>query len=176
MDNRQMPKIRLKWMRLRIHAQQLERIVDFGFKHPLLADFFDSIKENNCIACLVAEDLEKKGEIVGYVVYQWDDKWIYIFDIAVLPGTGDYEVEKQIINEMVARVRRKRRLGIIVDVRETNSSMLMLLKKCGFKAVKVMRNFYKKNRTGREDSFRMAYNVDCPLKTQQMPIFFSSAR
>lgn len=147
------PQVKLEWMKFRKHAGKIREIENLGFGHPLLQNLLEVIQKNGKIACFVIEDF--KQEFIGYIVYKFTDKWIYILDLAVLPEFNNPATITQVVERLFEWAKEKNRKFIVVDVRETNFSLQMILKQCNFKGTKVLRNFYK-----REDAYRMVLKVE----------------
>jgi hypothetical protein len=140
-------------MKILEYTEEIKRVSEFGFEHPLLSNILKDIKEGEDIACLRVEDLRKKGSFAGYIVYIWSDKWIYILDLAIVPELDEFKTKVEIIDKLITRTKRRHRICIVIDVREKDSVLQAALKNCGFKA-KLVRDFF-----GSEDSFRMIYSV-----------------
>ncbi|MCX6765082.1 MAG: hypothetical protein NT148_00895 [Candidatus Nealsonbacteria bacterium] len=98
--------------------------------------------------------MRKKENFCGYVVYIWSDKWIYILDLVIVTELDEFEAKTQVIRKLIDRLKRRNRSCIIIDVRETHFILQTALKRCGFKAIKVLPGFFES-----EDAFRMIYLV-----------------
>lgn len=145
--------LRFKWMKIRDHAEEIKRISAFGFKHPLFPDFFHGIKEDDCIACLAIEDEADGNGFIGYVVYKWSESWIYILDLAIVPEFESFDLLFKIIKKIIERTKERRREFIFVDARESNCGLLSAMKRNGFRAVRIIWNFFCD-----EDAYRMVYS------------------
>jgi len=163
------PILNLRWMKIPEYAEEIKRISELiGFRHPLLSNILKDIKEDDCIALLRVEDSRKKESFCGYVAYIWSDKWIYILDLVIVPELNEFEAKTQVIRKLISRLKQRNRNCIIIDVRETHFILQTVLKHCGFKAVKILPDFFKG-----EDAFRMIYlakGKNFPLKSFEREI------
>ena len=148
------PILNLIWMNIPNYAEEIKRISELGSKHPLLSDILKNIKEREDIACLRVEDLRKKGSFIGYIVYIWNNRWIYILDLVIVPEIDEFEAKTQVIKKLIDRLKQRNRSCIVIDVRETHFILQTALKRCEFKAIKVLPDFFEG-----EDAYRMIYTV-----------------
>jgi ribosomal-protein-alanine N-acetyltransferase len=116
-------------------------------------DFFLCLQQQN-IYGMVAEYCDK---IVGFVIYQLSNEKIHILNFAVVVEMRRQGVGTQIVAKLMRALTRKRN-RIIVEVRERNLAAQLFFKSCGFKAVTILRNFYKE--APAEDAYLMEYKYE----------------
>ncbi len=115
------------------------RAFDFPWREE---EFIRSLRQRNRIG-MVAESNQR---IVGFMVYELHKNRLHILNLAV-----DYDFRKMSVGrQMIDKLKRKlsfvsfdRRARIMLELRETNVDGCMFVKSQGFRAVRIMRDFYK---------------------------------
>jgi ribosomal protein S18 acetylase RimI-like enzyme len=124
-------------------------------------DFLEVLRDprNEGLVVVQKQPLEK---VIGFAIYSIYEDRYHIPNMAVDPAFCRKKVGTHIILKMKAKLRPNR-TAIDIDVRETNLNGQLFLKKMGFKAIQVDRDWYEKPR---EDAYKFRYqleNVDVDL-------------
>jgi ribosomal-protein-alanine N-acetyltransferase len=97
--------------------------------------------------------LESSKKVIGFAVYQLEDNFINILNMAVHPKYERRKAGTNLILKLKAKLVPKRDY-LQIDVRESNLNAQLFLKKMGFRAIEVMRGFHKEPR---EDAYRFQF-------------------
>ena len=117
-------------------------------------DFLAILGKANNIG-MVAEHCE---QVLGFTVYSLHPEKLHIFNIAVDKSYENMGVGTQIIKKLKSKLMPHRRKILEIDVRESNLHAQLFLKRCGFLAVEVVRNWYEQ--PCQEDAYRFRYNME----------------
>lgn len=146
----------IRWMISRDMPEVL-KIEAASFDFPWLEeDFIRCLRQRNCIG-MVAEYRE---EIVGFMLYELHKTRLYILNFAVHPQHRRKKVGKTMIEKLRGKLQPDRRIGILLQVRETNLPAQLFFKKYGFRAEKVLHGFYDDNE---EDAYLMAHRIEAAV-------------
>ena len=97
-------------------------------------------------------------KIVGFAVYSLSKNKIYIFNMGVHIEHLNQGVCSEIITRLKNKLGSNHCVHLETDVRESNLSTQLFLRKKGFKAIKVVRNWYAQPS---EDAYRFQYELEC---------------
>src|SRR5207237_9607645 len=100
---------------------------------------------------MVAGQNEK---VVCFMIYELHKAKLHILNFAVNPGYRRSAVGAQMVQKLISKLSSHRRTRITLEVRETNLGAQLFFSKQGFKAVRVLRNYYEDSG---EDAFLMQY-------------------
>lgn len=114
-------------------------------------DFSQCLGKLNCIG-LVAESLDD-GILTGYVVYDRHRDHIDILNMAVAHVFRRQNVGAQMLRSLIAKLYYPR-LSLRCEVRETNLTAQLFLRRYGFRAIRVLRGWYDDSD---EDAYAMHY-------------------
>lgn len=126
-----------------------EKSFDFSWTEN---DFVHCLRQRNCIG-MVAEYQKK---VVGFMIYEIYEDKIQILNFAVHPDWRRQSIGTQMIKKLTDKLSAKKRKEIILTVKERNLPMQLFLRECGFKALYVLREYYKGYTS--EDAYVMHIN------------------
>jgi ribosomal-protein-alanine N-acetyltransferase len=115
-------------------------------------DFLRCLRQRNCIG-MVAEQGEK---VVGFMIYELHKAKLHILNFAVNPYCRRFRIGSQMVAKLISKLSSHRRTRITLEVRETNLAAQVFYREQGFKAVRVLRNYYEDSG---EDAFLMQYRL-----------------
>jgi ribosomal-protein-alanine N-acetyltransferase len=145
-------RVHIRWMIRRDMPEVLQteqESFEFAWTEE---DFLRCLRQRNCIG-MVAEQGEK---VVGFMIYELHKAKLHILNFAVNPGQRRLGIGSQMVAKLISKLSSHRRTRITLEVRETNLPAQLFFQKQGFKAVRVLRNYYED--TG-EDAFLMQYTI-----------------
>lgn len=90
------------------------------------------------------------------MVYECHEYKMQIVNFAVHPNWRRRGIGVQMVSELVSKMTIHRRTHITMELRETNLAAQLFFQQQGFRAVRVLRNFYED--TG-EDGYLMEYRL-----------------
>lgn len=114
-------------------------------------DFIKVLRRRNCIG-MVAEAGEN---IVGFMVYELSRDKLHVINLAVSPIYRRLKVGYQLLEKLKSKLSPKRRTHIDFWVRESSLDAQLFLKRNGFLALDIERNFYNS-----EDAYLMRHSAD----------------
>jgi ribosomal-protein-alanine N-acetyltransferase len=115
-------------------------------------DFLRCLRHRNCIGIVAEFD----RNILGFTIYELYKSKLHILNLAVHPDWRRQNVGSQMVQKLMGKLHSHRRTRITLAVRETNLTAQLFFKNQGFRAVRVLRNFYK---DGGEDAYFMEYRL-----------------
>jgi len=143
-------RVHIRWMIRRDMPEVLQAEQD-SFEYSWTEeDFLRCLRQRNCIG-MVAEQGEK---VVGFMIYELHKIKLHILNFAVSPVCRRVGVGRQMIAKLISKLSSHRRTRITLEVRETNVAAQLFFKAMGFRAVRVLRNYYEDSG---EDAFLMQY-------------------
>lgn len=98
------------------------------------------LRQRNCIG-MAAESL-KRGDVLGYMIYELQKSRLELLNFAVLPGAWRFQVGTQMLDKLKSKLHRERRHTLGTMVRETNLAAQQFFRANGLRAVEVRRRFY----------------------------------
>ena len=132
--------------------QDLENIVSIekiSFIDPWIAqDFINFKNQRDCII----EVAEYHRKVIGFICYKFWENHFEIINIAVSAEFLRKTVGSQMVAKVRGRLSRNHKKFISLIIRETNVFAQLFFFKCGFKAVRVIREYFED--TG-EDAYLM---------------------
>lgn len=143
-------RVHIRWM-IRRDMSEVLQIEQESYDYPWLEeDFLRCLRQRNCIG-MVAELGEK---VVGFMIYELHRSKLHILNFAVHPHHRRGGVGSQMAQKLISKLSSHRRTCITVETRETNLAAQLFYRDAGFRAVRVLREFYED--TG-EDGYLMQY-------------------
>jgi ribosomal-protein-alanine N-acetyltransferase len=115
-------------------------------------EFIHCLANRNCLG-MVAEHGDQE-RVAGYVIYELQKNWMRVLNFAVAPDYRRRGVGSQMVAKLVRKLCAKTRNKILLETRETNLPAQMFFSKNGFRAVSVLRGFF---RDTPEDAYEMEY-------------------
>lgn len=142
--------VRVRWMIQRDMPEVLA-IEAESFEFPWSEeDFVRCLRQRNCIGMVA----ECEDRVVGYMVYELHNTRIHVLNFAVASDCRRRGVGSQMIAKLVSKLSLQYRQAIVMEVRETNLAAQSFFRANGFRAVSVLRSFYKDTP---EDAYLMAF-------------------
>jgi len=146
-----MDPISIRWM-IRRDMQEVVDIESKSSEYPWPEDqFISALRARNCIGMVAEVDTT----IAGYMVYELLDKTIRLTNFAVHPTYTRHGIGTRMIAKLVNKLSTQRRTNVSLAVRETNLNAQLFFRACGFKATKVLREYFETDDGRREDAYRM---------------------
>ena len=143
-------RVHIRWMIRRDMAEVLQAEQQ-SFDHSWTEeDFLRCLRQRNCIG-MVAEMGEK---VVGFMIYELHKSKLHILNFAVHPDCRRRHIGTQMVQKLIGKLSSHRRNCITLEVRESNLHSQLFFREAGFRAVRVVREFFAD--TG-EDAYVMHY-------------------
>lgn len=140
----------IRWM-IRLDCPQMLAIESLSFDYPWTEDdFCFCLRQRNCIGQVI----ETGNCINGFMLYELHKSKLHILNLAVHPDVRRQGIGRAMIEKMISKLSSHRRSEISVELRESNTAAQLFFRACGFRAVRVIREFYPD--TG-EDAYLMQY-------------------
>lgn len=143
-------RVHIRWMIRRDMPEVLDieqKSFEFAWSEE---DFLRCLQQRNCIG-MVAEHGER---VVGFMIYELHKSRLQILNFAVSADVRRQGVGSQMVEKLVAKLSHQRRNQILLEVRETNLAAQLFFRDMGFRAVRVLRDFYEDTP---EDAYLMRY-------------------
>jgi ribosomal-protein-alanine N-acetyltransferase len=145
-------RVHIRWM-IRRDMPEVLQTEQESFEYAWTEeDFLRCLRQRNCIG-MVAEQGEK---VVGFMIYELHKAKLHILNFAVHPAYRRLGIGAQMVAKLISKLSSHRRTRITLAVRETNLPAQLFFRAQGFKAVRVLRNFYEDSG---EDAFLMQYRL-----------------
>lgn len=145
-------RVHVRWM-IRRDMTEVLMIEELGFEFPWSdSDFVGVLRQRNNIG-MIAEHNE---QVVGFMVYSLHKTSLHIVNFAVHPSFRMRGVGRQLVAKLVSKLNPHRRVRMMLEVRESNLEAQLFFKACGFKATRVLRDFYDDSP---EDAYLMEYRI-----------------
>ena len=114
-------------------------------------DFREQLRKGNCFGSVATVRLQ----IVGYLVYELLAGEVFVLSVAVSPDYRRCGIGGDLVRNQFARMNRKYRNRIVANVPEKNLPAQLFFKSLGFRAVRVLANFYDEASEGAYQMLRM---------------------
>ena len=152
-------RVHIRWM-IRRDMREVLSTEEASFDQAWTEDdFLRCLRQRNCIG-MVAEHNER---VVGFMIYELHKTRIHILNFAVGPAYRHSAIGTQMVDKLIGKLSGHRRNKVTLAVRERNLPAQVFFRERGFKAVKVLRNYYEDSG---EDAFQMEYGI---LEDELMP-------
>jgi ribosomal-protein-alanine N-acetyltransferase len=143
-------QVHIRWM-IRRDMPDVLAIENESFEFPWTEeDFIRCLRQRNCIGMVAEVD----DRIVGFMIYELHKARLHLLNFAVARHWRRRGVGGQMVGKLISKLSQQRRTRILMEVRETNLSAQLFFRRCGFRAVKVMRDYYDDTT---EDAYQMQY-------------------
>lgn len=133
-------------------------------------DFTRCLQQRNCIG-MVAEArvllpdphiLSPNGvygdRVLGYMLYELHKSRLHLLNLAVVPEYVGRKIGAQMVLRLIDKLSPSRRVRIVTEVRERNLAAQLFFQAIGFRAFKVLRDYYDDTS---EDAYAMEYHYEC---------------
>ena len=152
-------RVHIRWM-IRRDMPEVLHIEQESYDYPWCEeDFLRCLRQRNCIG-MVAELGEK---VVGFMIYELHKSKLHILNFAVHPEYRRRQIGTQMVDKLLSKLSSHRRTRITLEVRETNLNSQLFFRDAGFRAVRVLREFYEDTA---EDAYLMQYRYTMPIDAQ----------
>lgn len=108
--------------------------------------------------------VEHDERVVGFVLYEVHLNRLHVVNLAVQPEFRRRCVGATMVRYLVDKLSAHRRNRIVLEVRERNLGAQLFFRQLGFRAVKVLRDFYADTP---EDAYVFRYRYQAPESQQQ---------
>jgi len=143
-------QVHTRWM-IRHDMPEVLDIENGSFEFPWLEeDFIHCLRQRNCSGMVA----EHEDRVVGFMIYELHKTRIHVLNFAVAPDYRRRGVGSQMVDKLAEKLSPQRRSRITLEVRETNLPGQLFFRRCGFRAVSVLQNFYEDYETT-EDAYTM---------------------
>jgi ribosomal-protein-alanine N-acetyltransferase len=145
-------KLQIRWLIRRDMAEVL-KIENASFEYTWSEeDFLRCLRQRNCIGMVAEQD----HEIVGFMIYELHKSKLRILNFAVASEARRRGVGRQMICRLIDKLSQQRRKEIVLDIRETNLQAQIFFRNEGFRAVRILRDYYDDTD---EDAYVMRYRL-----------------
>lgn len=146
-------RVHVRWM-IRRDMPEVLSIERGSFEHCWTKDdFLRVMGQRDCIG-MVAELGDK---VVGFHLYQLCKDSVKMLNFAVHPDHRWRGVDSQMVAKLIGKLSSHRRTSITLEVREANLQAQLFFQRQGFRAVEVLRKYYKDSG---EDAYRLQYRLE----------------
>jgi [ribosomal protein S18]-alanine N-acetyltransferase len=153
MHSKEQLRVHIRWMIRRDMDDALE-IESESFEFPWSEDDFTRcLRQRNCIGMVAEHD----DRIVGFMIYELHKTRLHVLNFAVAREHRRLGVGTQMLQKLMGKLSHQRRSRILLEVRETNLPAQLFFRKCGFRAVSVLRDFYEDTT---EDAYLMQFRCE----------------
>lgn len=140
----------VRWMIRRDMPEVLD-IENEAFEFPWQEeDFIRCLRMRNVIGMVAEQD----DRVVGFMIYELHKTRLHLLNFAVAQPCRRRGVGGQMVQKLISKLSTQRRTRIVLEVRETNLAAQLFFKKCAFRAVSVLRDFYTDTT---EDAYLMQF-------------------
>ena len=130
--------------------KRIDSIERVSFEYPWLNDdFYVKLHEDGVLCYVVEHD----GYVIAYAVIRYSGSHIEICSMAVSPDYRRQKVASLVINMLKLKLYLEKRTSIVTYVDDHNMPAQLLFSGCGFRADKVMFDFYSQG----HDAYRMVF-------------------
>jgi ribosomal-protein-alanine N-acetyltransferase len=145
--------IHVRWM-IRRDMPDVLAIEREAFEFPWSEeDFTRSLRQRTCIG-MVAEYADS---VVAFMIYELHRTRLHVLNFAVLRSHRRLGIGTQMLRRLIAKLAPERRSRIVLEVRETNLPAQLFFRAAGFRAVTVLRDFY---RDSDDDAYLMQFGLE----------------
>ena len=123
------------------HLEELEKLERICFSRPWSRKMLAEELENQCAACLVAED-SVSGRVLGYAGLMVVADEGYITNVAVFPEYRRQGIAAQILQVFVQFAEANQLAFLTLEVRPSNAAAIALYQGFGFEEVGRRKNYY----------------------------------
>lgn len=147
------PGVHVRWM-IRRDMLEVLAIEQEAFEFPWSDDDFTRcMRQRNCIGMVA----EMADSVVAFMIYELHRTRLHVLNFAVLRSHRRLGIGTQMLRRLIAKLAPERRSRIVLEVRETNLPAQLFFRAAGFRAVTVLRDFY---RDSDEDAYLMQFGLE----------------
>ncbi len=150
MSNKYKP-VHIRWMIRRDMPEVLE-VENQCFEFPWSdGDFTRCLRQRNCIGMVA----ERNEIVVGFMIFELHKTSLRIINFAVHEQHRRTGIGTTMVAKLTSKLSEQRRTNVIIEIRETNLPAQLFFKSQGFRATKILRDFYEETI---EDAYQMQYD------------------
>ena len=143
-------RIHVRWM-IRRDMREVLCIERESFEFPWSdEDVTGCLRQRNCIGMVA----ESGDAVVAFMIYELHRSSLHVLNFAVSRGHRRLGVGTRMMDKLAGKLSPDRRGRIVLEVRETNLPAQLFFRKCGFRAISVLKDFYSDTV---EDAYLMHY-------------------
>lgn len=155
---REFVRVHIRWM-IRRDMPEVMQIEEKSFEYAWTEDdFLQCLRQRNYIG-MVAEHNDR---VVAFMIYELGKDYLRVLNFAVVPHYRRLGVGVQMVTKLIGKLSSHRRGAITLAVRERNLPAQVFFRSQGFRAVRVLHNYYDDSG---EDAFFMEYATGPPGDT-----------
>ena len=143
-------QVHIRWM-IRGDTPAVLNIEAASFEYPWSEEKLILTLWNREVIGMVAE---LANEVVGIMIYELHKNRLHLINFAVAPQARRQGVGSTMIEKLVSKLSHDRRNRIMLEVRESNLAALLFFESRGFRAIKILRDYYEDTT---EDAYLMQY-------------------
>ena len=143
-------QVHIRWM-IRGDTPAVLNIEAASFEYPWSEEKLILTLRHREVIGMVAE---LANEVVGIMIYELHKNRLHLINFAVAPQARRQGVGSTMIEKLVSKLSHDRRNRIMLEVRESNLAALLFFKSQGFRAIKILRDYYEDTT---EDAYLMQY-------------------
>lgn len=155
-----MKPVQVRWM-IRRDTPEVLRCEFECYAHPLTeAELLGELRQRNVIA-MVYDD---GRDVLGYMLYELHKGRLQILRFAVLPSFQRSGIGRAMVERLVGKLTPNHRTAIEVTCSERVTDGHLFLRACGFTAIGVERDYFKRG----HDGYRFRYSL---VEAEPVPAF-----
>ncbi len=153
----------VRWM-IRRDTPEVLAIENACFEFPWPEeDFIRCLRQRNCIGHVVEFD----EQVVGFMLYELHKNRLHVLNLVVRCDIRRCGVGTAMVDKLISKLTEQRRNRISLEIRETNLPGQLFFRRVGFRAISVLRNFYKETK---EDAYVMQFRLRQPTLEKKCSI------
>lgn len=130
--------VHIRWM-IRRDMPEVVDIEFTSFDSPWgEEDFVRCLRQRNCIGMVA----EHEGQVVGFMIYELHKTRIHVLNFAVHDEFRRMSIGRQMCGKLIGKLSSQRRNRISLEVSERNLDAQLFFREIGFRASKVLRDFW----------------------------------
>lgn len=112
-----------------------------SFPEPWTKKDFDRVFANKDCVCQIYCDADT-DKVLGYLVYEYDKVSYNLVNFAVAPKMRRQGIGKALIQSLISHMENSAKRKMFVSISDKNLTAQLFMRKMGFRAEKISRNFY----------------------------------
>ncbi len=145
--------MQIRWL-IRRDMDEILAIERGSFEYPWTEEeFLCCLRQRNCIGTVI----EDRMQVYGFMIYELHKSMLRVINFAVRPDVVRCGIGTRMVQRLIDKLSEQRRTEVVLEVRETNIPAQLFFKKCGFKAISVLRKHYDDTT---EDAYCMQYSIN----------------
>lgn len=146
--------VHIRWM-IRRDMPSVLAIEGQSFEFPWTEEeFIRCLRQRDCIGMVA----ERNDQVEGFMIYELHKQRLHVLSMAVAADHRRKGVGTKMLEKLISKLAFQRRNRIAMEVRESNLQAQLFLRKNGFKATGVLKDFYLNHSS--EDGCMFTYRAD----------------